>query len=494
MISSREILALLLYIALLLVSGIYLLDSKVLWLDELATGIHLLKPLSEFWSESVNQAHAPLVYYPIKVWSLVFGVSPKPLSMYSLTVALIVIAVTFYLYRKTGIALIMVFITIIHPQFIHFAIEVKQYILIYLLALVMTHFQLRYFQDKQFRDLIILNLIAICGFYSHPWFFIYFGSVGLANTFFHLYDRSFWSWKELSVFLTSLLFSIPALLIYIKMNARGALHWMGNFSIEHRIMKSAEFLFGNWYNWIVIFLIVAAAIFFRVRLSRLMKLLVLNIVITIFAALIINSFTTIFFHRYLFIIFPAINLLLFYLVESWIRSKEIKLKVGLLLFFVSIPMVAFNTIQEEKNEKRWSTPYMKEFKYVLELSNSTGHKALIVTMGKYGFYHYYNEVINQGKMDIYALPREDAIHPGHIVYSRMDIDHELLMLRKHVVDQKPEKLILIVGNYYNLEELHRLLNKYLPQYKLTSQEAFENQILILDRLELKSSIDKIIVF
>ena len=484
--NGRERLALLLYVSLLIVSGIYLIEHKVFWIDELATGIHMLRPIATFWEEAQNQAHAPVFNFTLKLYSTLFGVKPISLASFSLIIGVIVIIYSYFSKRNDGI--LLVFLTLIHPDFLHFSVEVKQYIFTYLVAFIMMQKLIAYHSGYSFRAFLLMHIVALVGFYTHPWFFILY--VSMVITSFYLgfvKERRLWTKHEMLTIIGTLTLSIPVVIMYFNMQKNGAIGWIDKFSIIELLRDAVSFLFGNWLYGSVLAILIGANIFTLKRnkvISKDSKVLLSVFCLTILIALIINIFYTIFFLRYLFILFPLINLILLNLTKRIFSLFNIQNYWKLLLYFLALPIVAYNATDEVKREKNWSDTFVEELSFVANEAKFVGYKTLVVTFGKYGFYHYYNQVEYDGKMNVYPVPQEDADHPGFIAYDRLDIDKELIQLGEKVNQEDPSSLILVVSPYYKLDVLIPLFNKYIPGYIISKKEFIENHVLVMRKPKL----------
>lgn len=460
---------------------LWLLIGKVFWMDEAATGIHILANVGKFWQISEEMAHAPFYYYLLKGWSSIWGYEPIAIASFSLfSNLLVVISILVYNRKKSENQWFIVFFSI-HPAVMHFSIEAKPYALSFLLAtwtfIALTH----YLKEKHNTKYLLLFLVCIVlGCYTHPWFFI----LGLTSFILiikaHRHALSELFKPRLILLAVGVIVTLsPVFLLYLGFNQEGANSFLQNKSLAQLLPVTLTFLTGNHYIIGVLVLLAGLGIHEKVwqKWSKETSYLIQYLVLAFGIALIGHKFAHLFFYRYTFLLLPAILLILSNVTSQISLLNRTGVKWVILI--LCVPLIYFNYTKERSIEQRTGGKLIHEIDYVKKVTASESGKTMIVNFSSYAKYRYYNEVAYNGTLKLYPIPYDMETHPGYTNLSKLDVTQELIAFSEYIEVHPVKNLILIVSNYYDSSDLLQQISLHIPEFEVKSEKDFEKKIIQL---------------
>lgn len=416
-----------------LVSQILLIQERAFWRDEAATGMHIFHSFSNIWEVSKEMAHAPVYYFLLKIWATAFGYSDGVLSAFSLFLGLISLLVTFFfsknIWGKQG-AITLTAITILHAMFFHYCMEAKQYMLVYLLSLMVVFISLNILNKiKTNRDVLfeglMLSMVYLTGVYTHPWFLIYFAAGAIIINIL-IFTKINFSPKLLNILiplLISAVLSLPALKLYFNFSESGATDWINDMTLQYKIATGLGFLFGK----IEIFIILSIFLIGLIQKTNISLIKgtdrtynILLVAGTFVIGIILDYFFgNLFYKRYLFIILPPLLYVINDYHVSLISKSRVYFAISLVVFISYFPVLHYI---ENERFKIHRIPMKNEIAAILNESN---RKALIATdfYAEYATYAYYNKISNNKQITVYPLPYELKEHPGNYENMRITEDN-----------------------------------------------------------------------
>lgn len=163
-----------------------LVGRASIWFDE-AFGAYLIRfDISELTHYTGMDVHPPLYYYLLKAWSLFFGSSDVALRSLSIVLAVAVLVTVFYgvrIYLGRRVAYMSLILVALSPMFVRYAVEMRMYTLVMLIAVAATFVLLQATFHTSKRWWIAYALLVAAGMLTH-----YFSA---------LIWLSHWAWRAL---------------------------------------------------------------------------------------------------------------------------------------------------------------------------------------------------------------------------------------------------------------------------------------------------------
>jgi mannosyltransferase len=151
----RNLIILLIILALAAFLRFYLLDGQSFWNDEGNSARIAERSLQLITEGAAGDIHPPLYYYLLHFWRDVFGSSEAALRSLSALLGVALVGLTFLVGRKVfgaGVGLLAAFLVAINPFQIYYSQEARMYMLLAVIGAAATFFLLRLLEGWSIRD------------------------------------------------------------------------------------------------------------------------------------------------------------------------------------------------------------------------------------------------------------------------------------------------------------------------------------------------------
>lgn len=437
----------------ILMAVFFLVVEKSFWLDEAATGIHVLDSWANMLDNSLNMAHAPVYYFLLKLWCTLFGYSDSVIALFSLVLFIgalwIFYRLCLLLFQQKDIAFMGVLLTLSHSSLIYHAVEAKQYIWLFFLSCIVLYLFITMLKQYTKRTLVWFLFWNLLGIYSHPWFLVFFGTLLLWVYYrlFAVHKTTLLQLFSFSIIILVLIF--PALLLYWKFSLAGAASWIGDWAPMARYKDAARFLMGNTLNFAIYFLIIALSFAWGVRnmhnqyKQHKLELNYLTLVIgtAIGVSLILDLQIEMVVGRYFIPLIPIVLLfVLAFLAAIPQKRRLVNIAVFLLLFF-TIPLQFYTYMQNPAHIRLKEE--ITELKQILRPSD-----VVVVTNFSYAQYCYYMQTLPGIKIPVYSLPASLEKHPGYMKQydQRFLPESEYRRIFQRIEKKSKSRVFLVMDN------------------------------------------------
>ncbi|MFH0818439.1 MAG: glycosyltransferase family 39 protein [Patescibacteria group bacterium] len=232
--------------------------TRDLWVDEIFTSYLMQQNWWHMFSIIIHDVHPPLYYILLKIWTLIFGVSPLALRSFSLIFGLALIVMIFYLikliFKNNFLSYSAAFIFAVNPFFADYSIESRTYMLSALLTCLTIYFFARAWQKHKeivfSKNWLYLSICLGLLFLTH-----YVISVIIAINLLFIYIAVFiknrqhkiksnlWLIFKISIIPASiLLLWLPAFVTQMKLNTSA--YWIPKMHFSRLAVSTYAFLFG----------------------------------------------------------------------------------------------------------------------------------------------------------------------------------------------------------------------------------------------------------
>ncbi len=151
----RNLVVLLIILALAAFLRFYLLDSQSFWNDEGNSARIAERSLQKITEAAAGDIHPPLYYYLLHFWRGAFGSSEFALRSLSAVLGVLLVGLTHLIGRKVfsaGVGLLAAFAAAVNPFQIYYSQEARMYMLLAVIAAAATFFLLQLLEGWSSRD------------------------------------------------------------------------------------------------------------------------------------------------------------------------------------------------------------------------------------------------------------------------------------------------------------------------------------------------------
>ncbi len=469
------------------------IGSNSFWLDEAAVANIVNVPFSQLITKAVQDSHSIIYACAVKSWSWLFGDSEASFRSFSGLFAVLLVPLMYsaakFLFNSRRIGELAALLTGTNYFLLFYGTQNRPYTLAAFLSLCSFFCFIRWLKEPKFSKAVTYFVFTILSFFTHPWFFLIFGTEGLI---FLIFIKNFTKRLQIiSVLVLTALASIPAALIYFKQSRMGVNDWIGRVDFGVIFDSFRLLSYGQYWNYGLITLI-AFIMFIRKRsVSKenffINSSLAIYLLAPLGVALAVSQFKPIYqVGRYEAIVLPAMLLLLAGWWRQLFHKKVLLVVIGIIMFFSSYYIVG----KKAKIAAIYGSSDKATTRYIFEqLKQSGGGQVIATELNWSTFYYYSNRFSREDKIDykIYVYPPEINEHPGWIINSG---DSKWQAKKKEeaeqLVSQLPVKDVWVIlsdryqPNSYLLEALDK---KFDLAQNIPAKEPHEptsmNQILLL---------------
>lgn len=404
----------------LIVAAVFIFDHigvRSFWLDEAAVGNILRSPIGSLFTKSLTGGHPASYIFVLKLWSLFFGDGEVALRSFSAVCTLLTIVLLYRFsaefFPRTAVKYWASFLAATNYFLIWHSSQAKGYPFIALFGLLSYYFLLKIILHR-FGILLLAGYFAatVIGAYTHPWFFLIFGSQWLVL----LLAKPFFTKFRTVLFcqLSILIVSAPGWLGLISVTGKGASDWIPRTNLGI-LGESLGFVAQNLF-WGYL-LAAAVSGYFMIKLKNRLQInifplwsLIFYLFFPLLAAVFISQFIPAYVaDRYEIMILPAFFLLLGILL-SHINSKNLSFAIGGLII-----LGAIGAVNSDRDQAISLASYDDRKAAVRLWEKVKDGDTIITTDLSYAPFDYYFYHLNQNQQKSFALisfPQEISEHPA----------------------------------------------------------------------------------
>lgn len=438
----------------LLISSIFMVDHinvRSFWLDEASVGNLMRFPISSLWQKSLTEGH-PLSYiYSLKLWSIFFEDSEVALRSFSVLSTLLVIIVLYKaakeFFPESKVYLLAPFLAATNYFLIWHSTQTKGYPFVALLGILSFYF----FWKLKTVPYIVFTIL---GLYSHPWFFLMFGTqMGI----------SFFRNKKmiLTQFFICLL-SIPSLISIFSLTGQGASDWEGLISISV-LWESLKYITLNQ-SFIYFGALITACYYVwlqkDIKISSVFSALVIYAILPPVLAVFLSLFSPAYVvGRYEVMIMPALVLIMAWFFSN-IKNNFIQIIIAGLLI-----ISAFQAVIQDREAAVNLAKYDDRVAANQLFQKIKNGDTVITTDMSYSSFDYYFYHLNIGpekkQFTFISFPDEISKHPAWRSLSKMLLDQPIYqqeaenLVSRIVQSKSSESSVWVI--YYSPSPTNRLL-------------------------------------
>ncbi|UTX51479.1 glycosyltransferase family 39 protein [Candidatus Saccharibacteria bacterium TM7i] len=267
------------YVAVFVVAALFfwltmaLSFGQPIWFDEGYSILLAKHSTAELLSLTAVDAHPPLYYLLLKVWSGVFGwgeYAIRSLSAFLMSVAVVVAALTLRKMFSTKVMLVAIPFILVAPFLLRYGYEVRMYALATLIAVSATYILVRIQSDKRWQWWIPYSVLVALGMYTlymtvAVWVahFVWLLVVSIKSK-----QRPFWRWPWLYAFAGAVVFFLPYIKTFLYQLTHSALPGMGNEMTIPQLtnivstlsLYTPEWNLGGWGTIVIVIMLVGLSL------------------------------------------------------------------------------------------------------------------------------------------------------------------------------------------------------------------------------------------
>jgi uncharacterized membrane protein len=393
------------------------LEKESLWYDEFYSLKTSRGGMTDIINAQKNDAHPPLYYLLLNLWSYIFGENEWGLRSFSAFIGAFTIVLLFFSLRSlTGdnVGLISCLLFALAPFHIYYSQEVRMYALLAFMTMSCIYFTTKILNSITYRDLVGLMISEVATLYTHNYGLFVIATLNIYMAyliFVHQEDVAFYKfWIVLQI--AVLVFYAPWIPILIKqIEAGGASPYATSYAHLSKLpgLLVVFFLVGfPWYHQFkyIIFILVALGIFFGAfNFKKTKKEYILSIdkgkkhlfVIALFIVPVsLIFFTGIFMRIYstrsLIIILIPICILL----GLGINKFRLRSQIIIIIFYFVITSLSIYNLYQHPQKEQWR----EVARYIDRNAQSTDVTIVCADFMKQVFNHY-----SEAKMSTIGIKR-----------------------------------------------------------------------------------------